>query len=263
MYNGISISGLWSSLVEGKYSNPGYVPFLEMMLSEISWFPYCYMITSRAVVIWLYALQKIRGFRKLALITAPSEGCWPWASVWNGTGVYSIWTTGLMPGCYLTVPGGCILRLTVKESPPPLPFGQTIPPKAFFIFWEDRVKRPKDSNAYSLILKQDNHSYTLTIHTKGFDALHSPLLQRRISYSSEPNPSIERHVAIDLKCGHFHKTKSLAAAPGCRFVLKPFICHHWVNRTKSKKILVSHCTESWHLRVNSSQAFSPKQEFFL
>lgn len=116
---------------------------------------------------------------------------------------------------------------------------------------------------HSLALKQNIHSYTLTTQTKGFYAPHNPRLQRRLSYCSGPNPAIEMHVGTDLKCGRFHKTKSLTVAPGCKFGLKPFICHHWINRTKSTKILVSRCPESWHLRVNSSHASYPKQEFFL
>lgn len=55
MYNGISICGLWSSLVEEKYSHPGYTSFLEMMLSEIPSFPKCDVITSKALVISLNA----------------------------------------------------------------------------------------------------------------------------------------------------------------------------------------------------------------
>lgn len=168
-----------------------------------------------------------------------------------------------MQGRYLTAPGGWVLRLRVKDSPPSRLYGQTTPPKPISVFWEEAVKRPKDSNAYSLALKQNIYSYILTTQTKGFYVPRNPRLQRRLSHCSEPNPAIEMHVGTDLKCGHFLKTKSLTVAPGCKFVLKPFICHHWIIRTKSTKILVSHCPESWHLRGNSSHTSYLKQEFFL
>lgn len=51
-----------------------------------------------------------------------------------GGSALTIWTTRLIQGCYLTVPGRQVLSLGVKDVPSCIPLWETIPPKTIFVF---------------------------------------------------------------------------------------------------------------------------------
>lgn len=178
-----------------------------------------------------------------------------------GGSALTIWITGLIQGRYLTVPGRQVLRLWVKDISTCIPLWETIPPKTIFGLLRWQGSRGLKIPMLTLTLKQNVHSYPFTIHAKDVSCPSQSTFQRRISYCSELNPATEMHVGTDLKCGSFHKTKSLTATPGCKFVLESFICYQRVHRMKRTKISVSHYTESGNLRVNATQDFYPKQEF--
>lgn len=111
----------------------------------------------------------IRGFWKLVLTLMPLDS-WSWPSVWNaGLSALTIWMAGLILGLWhLPVPGGRVLRLRGKRFPTPSPLWANINYLLLYSLPSGKtgVKRPKDSNAYSVTLKQNIHFYPLMIHAK-------------------------------------------------------------------------------------------------
>lgn len=93
-----------------------------------------------------------------------------------------------------------------------------------------------------------------------FYALHKPLLQRRISYCSEPHPATEMHMDTDLKSGSFHWTK------GWQWHQAAGLCsNHLFTTAELTEWKAQNTRPSLHRILEPKwipPASSPKQEFF-
>lgn len=178
---------------------------------------------------------------------------WPWANVWDAA------DTPQWPGPRAeagTLPGrSCRMRTeTQRHLQPHFSTGKESLQKPFVSSGKAGVERPQDSNAYSLLLKQNSHPHCTPSMWKVFYALGKPLLRSVTAQSPIWQWKCARAQASGVAVSTRQKVQQR---------LKPLIYHCWGNWRKSTKILVNHCPESWNLSMNSCPASYPKQKFFL